>query len=74
MKRAQNPALLLRLDALNVSHEFNAMARLNGFVTLEDVLTSDLDKLPMREGSGMRMLTEALELLEAHGLGRCVED
>lgn len=68
------PTLLLRIDKLNTSDQFKLMAKLNGFITLEDIVNSDLDKLPMRDSSGMKMLKEAMDVLREYGLGNLAED
>jgi hypothetical protein len=68
------PNLLLKIEHLNTSEEFKLMAKLNGFVTLEDIVNSDLDKLPTRAGSGMNMLKEAMTVLREFGLGELAED
>ncbi|MBL7841413.1 MAG: hypothetical protein JNJ75_14825 [Cyclobacteriaceae bacterium] len=73
-KPATDSGLLLRIDTLNVSEQFRLMAQLNGLITLGDLVSSDLDKLPLRDGSGMRVLAEAMEILEEFGLEKLTED
>ncbi|MBL0744852.1 hypothetical protein [Chryseolinea lacunae] len=53
---------------MDVSLEFKAMAKANGYKTLEDILQSRLNDLPYKPQSGYRMLKELLDILDANGL------
>lgn len=59
---------------LDVSKEFKAMAKANGFKTLQDILDMPLHELPYKPQSGYRMLKELLDLLEAHSLSSTIEE
>ncbi|MEO7991497.1 MAG: hypothetical protein ABI663_18235 [Chryseolinea sp.] len=69
-----HPILHKTIKNLDVSKEFKAMAKANGFKTLQDILDMPLYELPYKEQSGYRMLKEFLDILESHGLTALVED
>lgn len=68
------PILHKAIKSLDVSREFKAMAKANGFKTLQDILDSPLHELPYKQQSGYRMLKELLDVLEVHSLSFLVED
>lgn len=59
---------------LDVSKEFKAMAKANGYKILQDILDMPLHELPYKPQSGYRMLKELLDLLEAHSLSSTIEE
>jgi hypothetical protein len=58
---------------LAVSKEFKAMAKANGFKTLQDIVDSPLHEFPFKRQSGYRMLKEFLDILDEHGLNEQIE-
>lgn len=62
------------IETLELSHEFKAMARLNGFSTLQEILNEALDELHELPGSGFRMLKELGDILAAHGLSNLLDN
>ena len=69
-----HPILRKPIQTLEVSGEFKAMAKANGFRTLEDILEGPLNDLPFRKLSGYRMLKEFLDILEQNGLGGIINE
>lgn len=59
---------------LDVSREFKAMAKANGFKTLQNILDMPLHELPYKQQSGYRMLKEFLHLLDEHSISVLVEE
>jgi hypothetical protein len=68
-----HPILQKAIKNLDVSKEFKAMAKANGFKTLQDILDMPLHELPYKPQSGYRMLKEFLDMMEEHSLGRLLE-
>jgi len=60
------PLLREPIESLSVSPEFKRMARVNGFVTLQEILNKSLDELHELPYSGYRMLKELSDVLEAN--------
>lgn len=71
---ADHPVLQKPIHSLNVSPEFRAMARANGYKTLEDIIKAPLHDLPEKKKSGYRVLKELLDLLEQFGLSQLIND
>lgn len=69
-----HPILQKAIKNLDVSKEFKAMAKANGFKTLQDILDMPLQELPYKPQSGYRMLKEFLSILEEHGLSELVDN
>lgn len=69
-----HPILQKAIKNLDVSKEFKAMAKANGFKTLQDILGMPLHELPYKQMSGYRILKELLDLLEAHSLSSTIEE
>ncbi len=69
-----HPILQKAIKTLDVSKEFKAMAKANGFKTLQDILDMPLHELPYKEQSGYRMLKEFLDFLETYSLTTLVEE
>lgn len=68
-----HPILQKAIKNLDVSKEFKAMAKANGFKTLQSILDMPLYELPYKPQSGYRMLKEFLDMMEEHSLGRLLE-
>jgi hypothetical protein len=69
-----HPILYKAIKNLDVSKEFKAMAKANGFKTLQDILDIPLHALPYKPQSGYRMLKEFLSILDEYSLNRLVDD
>lgn len=69
-----HPILHKAIKNLDVSKEFKAMAKANGYKTLHDILDMPLHELPYKAQSGYRMLREFLDLLSEHSLNELVDD
>lgn len=69
-----HPILQKAIQGLNVSKEFKAMAKANGYKTLQNLLDHPLHELPFKKLSGYRMLKEFLDLLDENGIGDLVND
>lgn len=69
-----HPILKNGIQGIDVSREFKAMAKRNGYKTLQDILNCPLGELPFKPLSGYRMLKELLDILEENGLADYVED
>jgi hypothetical protein len=63
-----HPILQKAIKNLDVSKEFKAMAKANGFKTLQSILETPLHELPFRPQSGYRVLKELLDILEDNSL------
>ncbi|SKC85078.1 hypothetical protein [Ohtaekwangia koreensis] len=68
-----HPILHKAIKNLDVTKEFKAMAKANGFKSLQDILDSSLHELPFKPQSGYRMLKEFLDILDEHGLNEQIE-
>lgn len=73
-KEPVNPVLRKPIQGMNVSIEFKAMAKANGYRTLRDVLRCSVHDLPKKRESGYRMLRELLDILQENELMYLVED
>jgi DNA-directed RNA polymerase alpha subunit len=62
------------IDSLDVSVEFKAMAKENGFFTLGAMLSVPAQTLVRLPKSGYRLLAEFLQLLEQHDLMHLTDD
>lgn len=69
-----HPILHKDIHGLDVSKEFKAMAKANGYKTLEDVLNYPLHELPFKKISGYRVLKELVDLLTNEGLDYLIKD
>lgn len=69
-----HPILQKAIKNLDVSKEFKAMAKANGFKTLQSILDIPLHKLPFKPQSGYRMLKEFMDILETCSLLNLVEE
>lgn len=69
-----HPILQKAIKNLDVSKEFKAMAKANGFKTLQDILDMPLQELPYKPQSGYRMLRELLHLLDEYSISVLVEE
>ena len=69
-----HPILHKAIKNLDVSKEFKAMAKTNGFKTLQDILETPLHELPHRPQSGYRMLKEFLDIIEAYSLSMLIAE
>jgi len=69
-----HPILQKAIKNLDVSKEFKAMAKANGFKTLQNILDMPLHELPYKPQSGYRMLKEFLDMLETYSLSTLVEE
>jgi hypothetical protein len=56
------------IDASSLSDEFKAMAKLNCFATINDVLNYGVDGVPELPQGNYQLLVELLEWLEENGL------
>lgn len=65
--------LIEPIISLPVSSEFRQMAMSNGFVTIQDILNTDLDKFHALPDSGYRLLKELHDILKQYGLQHKVE-
>lgn len=54
--------------SLPVTPEFRQMAKTNHFVTLQDILDSDLGQFHALPDSGYRILKELYDILKTYGL------
>lgn len=63
-----NQILKELIMTLPVSPEFQQMAKTNHFVTLQDILDSDLDQFHNLPDSGYRILKELYDILKTYGL------
>lgn len=70
----KDPILLRPINELDVSREFKAMAKINGYKTLGEILESNVSELPRRPQSGYRILKEFLDILDEHKLIDLVKD
>lgn len=68
------PILQKAIQGMDVSKEFKAMARANGYKTLQDILDHSLHELPFKKLSGYRMLKEFLDLMDQNGLSGVVDN
>jgi hypothetical protein len=68
-----HPILHKAIKNLDVSKEFKAMAKANGFKTLKDILDMPLHELPYKPQSGYRMLRELLDIVEISGLTQYID-
>jgi DNA-directed RNA polymerase alpha subunit len=59
---------------LDVSKEFKAMAKANGFKTLQNILDMPLHELPYKPQSGYRMLKEFLDMMEEYSLSNLLDE
>lgn len=73
-QQTTHPILAKPIQGMDASKEFKAMARANGYKTLQDIMEISLGDLPFKPRSGYRMLKELLDILDENGLGRLVED
>lgn len=69
-----HPILEEAIQGIDASREFKAMAKRNGYKTLQEMLDNPLGELPFKPLSGYRMLKELLDILEENGLADYVED
>lgn len=69
-----HPILQKAIQGLNVSKEFKAMAKANGYKTLQHILDHPLHELPFKAKSGYRMLKEMLDILDENGLQDLTEE
>jgi DNA-directed RNA polymerase alpha subunit len=69
-----HPILQKAIKNLDVSKEFKAMAKANGFKTLQNILDMPLHELPHKPQSGYRMLKELLDLLNEYNIPELSED
>jgi len=69
-----HPILQKAIKNLDVSKEFKAMAKANGFKTLQNILDMPLHEIPYKPESGYRMLKEFLDLLHEQGLGELTDE
>ena len=69
-----HPILHKAIKNLDVSKEFKAMAKANGYKTLHDILDMPLHELPYKAQSGYRMLREFLDILNANNLSEIVDE
>lgn len=69
-----HPILQKAIQGLNVSKEFKAMAKANGYKTLQNILDHPLHELPFKKLSGYRMLKEFLDILDEQGLNEKIEE
>jgi hypothetical protein len=63
----ESPSSIIIQDSF-LSCEFKAMAALNGFFTIRDVLDYGVGHLPELPKGNYRLLVELLGFLEEHGL------
>ncbi|PZR10351.1 MAG: hypothetical protein DI539_21235 [Flavobacterium psychrophilum] len=63
-----HPILQKAIQGLNVSKEFKAMAKANGYKTLQNILDHPLHELPFKKLSGYRMLKELLDIFNENEL------
>ncbi len=63
-----DPILRKPIQNLQVSPEFRAMARANGYRTLYDILQWPVYMIPGKKRSGYRIVRELLDILEEHDL------
>jgi len=68
------PILQKAIQGMDVSKEFKAMAKANGYKTLQDILDHPLHELPFKKLSGYRMLKEFLDLMDQNGLSELVDN
>jgi hypothetical protein len=73
-QQTTHPILAKPIQGMDASKEFKAMARANGYKTLQDIMEISLGDLPFKPRSCYRMLKELLDILDENGLGRLVED
>lgn len=73
-QQTTHPILAKPIQGMDASKEFKAMARANGYKTLQDIMEISLGDLPFKPRSGYRMLKELLDILDKNGLVRLVED
>lgn len=69
-----HPILQKAIQGLNVSKEFKAMAKANGYKTLQNILDHPLHELPFKTHSGYRILKELLDILDDHGVNSHLDD
>lgn len=69
-----HPILQKAIQGLNVSKEFKAMAKANGYKTLQNILDHPLHELPFKLLSGYRILKELLDILEQNNLSELIDD
>ena len=69
-----HPILQKAIQAIDASKEFKAMAKANGYKTLQDILESSLGDLPFKPLSGYRMLKEFLDIMDQNGLTGFIND
>ncbi len=69
-----HPILQKAIQGLNVSKEFKAMAKANGYKTLQNILDHPLHELPFKKLSGYRMLKEFIDLIEENGLANLIDE
>lgn len=69
-----HPILEKAIQGIDASKEFKAMAKANGYKTLQDILESSLGDLPFKRLSGYRMLKEFLDIIDENGLTVFMKD
>jgi hypothetical protein len=69
-----HPILQKAIQGMDVTKEFKAMAKANGYKTLQHILDQPLHELPFKKLSGYRMLKEFLDLMDENGLADFMEE
>jgi hypothetical protein len=69
-----HPILQLTIDDIDVSETFRNEFMQAGFITLSEALVFDADTLVSQKKLSYHTITELIQFLNYHGLGRLLKD